>query len=56
MKDIIERLTMANWSDPSDFRPFLNELTNMKKAFEVRLVAAGTYHKALLDQVEGRGN
>jgi hypothetical protein len=56
MKDIIERLTMANWSDPSDFRPFLNELTHMKKAFEVRLAAAGNYHKALLDQVEGRDN
>jgi hypothetical protein len=54
MKDIIERLTMANWSDPSDFRPFLNELTAMKRAFEVRTVASGGYHQAVLDQVEGR--
>lgn len=54
MKDIIERLTMANWSDPSDFRPFLNELKAMKKAFEVRMVASGNYHRALLDQVESR--
>ena len=53
MKDVIERLTMANWSDPSDFRPFLNELTAMKRAFEVRMVAAGAnYIRAILDQVE----
>ncbi|OGD22348.1 MAG: hypothetical protein A2Y70_04125 [Candidatus Aminicenantes bacterium RBG_13_64_14] len=54
MKDIIERLTMANWSDPSDFKPFLNELKAMKRAFEVRIVASGNYAKAVLDQVEGR--
>jgi hypothetical protein len=54
MKDIIERLTMANWSDPSDFQPFLNELKAMKRAFEVRLAASGHYAKAVLDQVEGR--
>jgi hypothetical protein len=53
MKDIIERLTMANWSDPSDFQPFLNELKAMKRAFEVRMVASGNYAKAVLDQVEG---
>jgi hypothetical protein len=54
MKDIIERLTMANWSDPSDFLPFQNELKAMKRAFEVRMVASGNYVKAVLDQVEGR--
>jgi hypothetical protein len=55
MKDIIERLTMANWSDPSDFRPFLSELTAMKRAFEVRMVASGGgYFRSVLDQVEGR--
>jgi hypothetical protein len=53
MKDIIERLTMANWSDPSDFQPFLNELKAMKRAFEVRMVASGNYAKTVLDQVEG---
>lgn len=57
MKDVIERLTMANWSDPSDFRPFLNELTAMKRAFEVRMVASGGgYHQWILDQVEGRNS
>ena len=54
MKDIIERLTMANWSDPSDFKPFLSELTAMKKAFDVRTTVSAEYFKAVLDQVEGR--
>ncbi len=54
MKEIIERLTMANWSDPSDFQPFLNELKAMKRAFEVRVASSGNYARAVLDQVEGR--
>ena len=56
MKDIIERLTMANWSDPSDFRPFLNELKAMKRAFETRTAASPSYLKSVLDAVEGREN
>ncbi len=56
MKDVIERLTMANWSDPSDFKPFLNELNAMKRAFETRAASNPGYLKSVLDQVEGREN
>ena len=56
MREIIERLTMANWSDPSDFRPFLNELKAMKRAFETRVAASPSYLKSVLDAVEGREN
>jgi hypothetical protein len=56
MKDIIERLTMANWSDPSDFKPFLNELGAMKRAFETRAASNPGYLRSVLDQVEGREN
>jgi hypothetical protein len=56
MKDVIERLTMANWSDPSDFKPFFNELRAMKRAFEVRAAAMSSYYKTVLEQVEGREN
>lgn len=56
MKDVIERLTMANWSDPSDFKPFLNELIAMKRAFETRAANNPGYLKTVLDQVEGREN
>jgi len=56
MKDIIERLTMANWSDPSDFKPFLNELNSLKRAFEARTSALPSYPQSVLDEVEGRLN
>jgi len=56
MKDIIERLTMANWSDPADFRPFLNELKAMKRAFETRTAGSQDYLQSVLDEVEGREN
>ncbi|HMA52820.1 MAG TPA: hypothetical protein VKT17_00060, partial [Acidobacteriota bacterium] len=56
LKDVIERLTMANWSDPSDFHPFLNELKAMKRAFETRTGAAPHYLRSVLDEVEGREN
>jgi len=56
MKDVIERLTMANWSDPSDFKPFLNELRAMKRAFEVRRASSSHYLKSILNEVEGRDN
>ena len=55
LKDVIERLTMANWSDPSDFKPFLNELKAMKRAFDVRTGSDG-YLRTVLDEVEGREN
>ena len=56
MKDLIERLTMANWSDPSDFQPFLKELGAIKRAFEVRATSSSSYLKSILDLVEGRDN
>jgi len=56
LKDVIERLTMANWSDPSDFKPFLNELKAMERAFEVRTGAKANYLESVLDEVEGREN
>ena len=56
MKDLIERLTMANWSDPSDFKPFQIELKSIKRAFESRAAADPHYLQTVLDQVEGREN
>ena len=56
MKDVIERLTMANWSDPSDFKPFQTELKAMTRAFETRAATDPRYYQQVLDQVEGREN
>ncbi len=56
LKDIIERLTMANWSDPSDFQPFLSELKALSRAYEAKTGAAENALQAILDEVEGREN
>jgi hypothetical protein len=56
LKDVVERLTMANWSDPSDFKPFLNELKAMERAFEARTGSRANYLQSVLDEVEGREN
>jgi hypothetical protein len=56
LRDVIERLTMANWSDPSDFRPFMNELKAMKRAFDIRTGTTSHYIQSVLDEVEGREN
>jgi hypothetical protein len=56
MKDVIERLTMANWSDPSDFKPFLNEIGALKRAFEAGTTDPAAYLQSVLDEVEGRQN
>ena len=56
MKDIIERLTMANWSDPTDFTPFLNEISLLKRSFEAGISDPTTYFQSVLDEVEGRQN
>jgi hypothetical protein len=52
MKDVVERLTMANWSDPSDFKPFLNELNSLKRAFEAKTAESPCYLQAALDEIE----
>jgi len=56
MKGIIERLTMANWSDPSDFKPFQTELSALKRAFDTRTAASPRYLQSVLDEVEGRNS
>jgi len=56
MKDIIERLTMANWSDPSDFKPFVNELNSLKRAFEAQAASLPSHAQAVLDEIENREN
>ncbi|MFO7733707.1 MAG: hypothetical protein R6X21_08660 [Candidatus Aminicenantes bacterium] len=51
MKDSLERLTMANWSDPSDFQPFVREIAALRAAFEAKTDPPGDYIQSVLDQV-----
>jgi len=54
MKDILERLTFGNWSNPADFAAFVEYVTNLKNSFRSRTNPPRPYLRSLLDQVEGR--
>ena len=51
MKDSLERLTMANWSDPSDFQPFVREIAALRAAFAAKTDPPGDYIQSVLEQV-----
>ena len=51
MKDSLERLTMANWSDPSDFAPFVREIAALRAAFEAKTDPPGDYIQSVLEQI-----
>jgi hypothetical protein len=54
LKDFLERLTMGNWSNASDFTAFMNEAAELKNTFEGRVTRRRDYVQSVLDQVEGR--
>ncbi len=54
LKDMLERLTMGNWSNPIDFGIFTQDVDDLNHAFETRIAARGEYFRSILDQVEGR--
>ncbi|MBM3305313.1 MAG: hypothetical protein FJY79_05140 [Candidatus Aminicenantes bacterium] len=51
MKDSLERLTMANWSDPSDFAPFVREIAALRAAFAAKTDPPGDYIQSVLEQI-----
>ncbi len=51
LKDSLERLTMANWSDPSDFAPFVREIAALKSAYEAKTDPPGDYIQSVLEQI-----
>jgi hypothetical protein len=51
MRDSLERLTMANWSDPSDFAPFVREIAALKSAYEAKTNPPGDYIQSVLEQI-----
>jgi hypothetical protein len=54
MKDILERLTFGNWSNPADFGSFIEHVSNLKHGFLAKITPLGNYLRAVLAQVEGR--
>jgi len=53
MKDILERLTFGNWSNPADFHTFIEHIASLRNAYRTKVSPSRDYHKSVLDQLEG---
>jgi hypothetical protein len=53
MKDILERLTFGNWSNPADFNGFLDHVAFLRNAFRTKISGSRDYLKSILEQLEG---
>jgi hypothetical protein len=53
MKDILERLTFGNWSNPADFHSFMDHVASLRNAFKMKVAPSRDYLKSVLDQLEG---
>ncbi|MGA2362481.1 MAG: hypothetical protein ABSG73_08460 [Candidatus Aminicenantales bacterium] len=53
LKDILERLTFGNWSNPADFSSFAEHVNNLKAAFNTKVAPARDYLNSVLEQLEG---
>jgi hypothetical protein len=53
MKDILERLTFGNWSNPADFHSFMEHIGFLRNAFKTKIASSRDYLKSVLEQLEG---
>ena len=53
MKDILERLTFGNWSNPADFTAFIEHIARLRAAFKEKAAASRDYLISVLEQLEG---
>jgi hypothetical protein len=51
LKDILERLSMGNWSDPYGMKTFEDEIIALKTSLSARTSARLVYQKSILDQL-----
>ena len=56
MKDILERLTFGNWSNPADFNAFLDHVAFLRAALKKDVGFSRDYLRSVLDQLEGGGS
>ncbi len=53
MKDILERLTFGNWSNPADFNAFLDHVAFLRAALKRDVASSRDYLRSVLEQLEG---
>jgi len=53
LKDVLERLTFGNWSNPADFGSFAEHAGSLKHALKAKFAAQRDYLQSVLEQLEG---
>ncbi len=54
LRNLLERLSMENWSNPDEFSSFLTAVTEMKNSFLARIEPRSRYLKSLRIDLESR--
>ncbi len=52
LKNVLEKLSMENWSNPADFNAFRSQVEALKDAFYAKITPPTAYLKALIDELE----
>ncbi len=53
LKDILEKLSMENWSNPSDFNSFRTHVESLKDAYYAKITPPAMYLRSLIEELEG---
>lgn len=51
LKDILEKLSMENWSNPADFSAFRTLVESLKDAYYAKITPPGYYLKSLIEEL-----
>ncbi|MGB7296762.1 MAG: hypothetical protein WBC70_14345 [Candidatus Aminicenantales bacterium] len=51
LRDVLERLSMENWSNPSDFNAFRAQIEALKDAYYARITPPVNYLRSLIDEL-----
>lgn len=54
IKDVLERLTIGNWSDVADFESFMKDVAEIKGVIQEKLTPLQDYVKSVLEQLDGQ--
>ena len=53
LKDILEKLSMENWSNPADFNSFRTHVESLKDAYYAKITPPALYLRSLIEELEG---
>ncbi len=51
LKDVLEKLSMENWSNPNDFNSFRTQIESLKDAYYARITPPVNYLRSLIEEL-----